>query len=135
MAKLYQCLALMVRGGYPLDDALSHCSNLGLGARPVQAVAAARADLARGLGISIALTKAGLTDDTSRRLLAVGERTGNFDRILQVVSERHVAAFSTFVERASRLLEPVLLLIVALVVGGIVVAMYMPIFDMASSVR
>ena len=55
--------------------------------------------------------------------------------VLQTISQRHAAAFTTFVERATRLVEPVLLLMVALLVGGIVVMMYMPIFDIANGVR
>ena len=50
-------------------------------------------------------------------------------------ADRHAEAFTLFIERATRLVEPLLLLLVALVVGGIVVLMYMPIFDIASSVR
>lgn len=134
-AKLYHSLALMLRGGYPLDEALRHCASLALGGRFEQGVQAAQAALARGQRVSTAMLEAGLTDDVSARLLAVGERTGNFDRVLQTIAQRHAANFATFVERATRLVEPVLLTLVALVVGGIVVMMYMPVFDIASSVR
>jgi general secretion pathway protein F len=65
----------------------------------------------------------------------VGERTGNFDRVLNTIAERHAGRFTTFIERATRIVEPVLLLLVALVVGGIVVMMYMPVFDIASSIH
>lgn len=135
LAKLYQSLALMFRGGYTLDDALTHSSALGLGPRLAESVNRARNALASGQRVSSALTQAGLTDAVSMRLLAVGERTGNFDRVLSTIAERHATNFTTFVERASRIVEPVLLLMVALVVGGIVVAMYMPVFDIAGSVR
>jgi general secretion pathway protein F len=85
--------------------------------------------------VSTAFADASLTDSVTQRLLAVGERTGNFDRVLQTIAERHSANFTTFVERATRIIEPVLLLLVALVVGGIVVMMYMPVFDIASSIQ
>ena len=52
--------------------------------------------------------------------------------MLQTIADRHAQRFVTFVERATRIVEPLLLLLVALVVGGIVVMMYMPIFDMAN---
>jgi general secretion pathway protein F len=65
----------------------------------------------------------------------VGERSGSFDAVLQTIADRHAQAFGVFVERATRVLEPLLLLIVALVVGGIVVMMYMPIFDIAGGIR
>ena len=134
-AKLYQSLALMFRGGYPLDEALAQCAALGLGPRLDAGIAAAGASLARGARVSSALGDAGLTDTVAARLLAVGERTGNFDRVLQTIAERHAARFTTFVERATRIVEPILLLLVALVVGGIVIMMYMPVFDIAGSLN
>ena len=135
LAKLYHSLALMFRGGYALDDALGQCAALGLGERMREGVHAAQRALARGQRVSAAFADAGLTDTVTQRLLSVGERTGNFDRVLQTIAERHATTFNTFIERATRIVEPVLLLTVALVVGGIVVMMYMPVFDIAGSVR
>lgn len=135
LAKLYQSLALMFRGGYSLDEALQQSTGLGLGDRLRQGVLAARAGLQRGQRVATAFADAGLTDSVTQRLLAVGERTGNFDQVLQTISQRHAANFATFIERATRVVEPVLLLAVALLVGGIVVMMYLPVFDIASSVR
>ena len=135
LAKLYQALGLMFKGGYALDEALGQCAALGLGARMTAGIQAAQTGLARGQRVSTALQQAGLTDTVSQRLLAVGERTGNFDRVLQTIAARHGSNFATFIERATRIVEPLLLMGVALVVGGIVVMMYMPVFDIASSVR
>ena len=135
LAKLYQSLSLMFKGGYTLDEALAQCASLGLGPRLTTGIASAQRALARGQRVSSAFGEAALTDEVSQRLLAVGERTGNFDRVLQTIADRHGANFSTFIERVTRLVEPVLLLLVALIVGGIVVMMYMPVFDIASSVR
>jgi general secretion pathway protein F len=135
LAKLYHSMALMFGGGYAFDEALGQCVGLGLGSRIRAGVGLAQAALARGQRVSTALGDAGLTDTVSRRLLAVGERTGNFDRVLQTIAQRHAMNFSTFVERATRVVEPLLLLSVALFVGGIVIMMYMPIFDIASSIR
>jgi general secretion pathway protein F len=134
LAKLYQALALMVKGGYAFDEALQVCAGLDGGARMAARVGAVRAAIARGRSASVALAEAGLTEVVTERLLAVGERTGSFASVLQVVSERHAQTFSTFVERATRIVEPLLLLLVALAVGAIVVMMYMPIFDIANSV-
>jgi len=135
LAKLYHSMALMFRGGYAFDEALGQCVDLGLGDRIKFGVGTAQTALARGQRVSMALGDAGLTDTVSQRLLAVGERTGNFDRVLQTIAQRHALNFSTFVERATRVVEPLLLLSVALFVGGIVIMMYMPVFDIASSIR
>lgn len=88
-------------------------------------------EIARGRSASAALAGAGLTETVTERLLAVGERTGSFSTVLQVIADRHSQAFTTFIERATRIVEPLLLLLVALAVGAIVVMMYMPIFDIA----
>lgn len=135
LAKLFQSLALMFRGGYTLPEALQVSEGLGLGTRLSAGIVQAQRLLERGQPVSQALTSAGATDVVSQRLLAVGERTGGFDAVLQTIADRHADNFTTFVERVTRIVEPLLLLIVALVVGGIVVMMYMPIFDMASSLR
>jgi general secretion pathway protein F len=135
LAKLYQSLALMFRGGYTLDEALEVAGGLDLGRRLSGSLAQARRDIARGRSVAAALSEAGLTDAVTERLLAVGERTGAFDTVLQTIADRHAEDFATFVERATRIIEPLLLLGVALVVGGIVVMMYMPIFDIANSIR
>jgi general secretion pathway protein F len=132
LAKFYQSLALMFRGGYTLDEAMQVCRGLDLGPRLGPAIAVAQADLARGRRVASALAGAGLTDVVTERMMAAGERSGHFDKALQIVAERHATTFSTFVERLTRVVEPLLLLMVALVVGGIVVLMYMPIFDLAS---
>jgi general secretion pathway protein F len=131
LAKLYQSLALMFRGGYTFDEALQVCHGLTLGPRMRAGIGMAREQVARGKPASAAMAAGGLTDVVSERLLAVGERTGSFDEVLQTIAARHAQVFTTFVERATRIVEPVLLLGVALVVGGIVVMMYLPIFDIA----
>jgi general secretion pathway protein F len=132
LAKLYQSMALMIRGGFTVDEALVVGEALDLGPRLKAGLARARADIARGRNASKALADAGLTEVVTERLLAVGECTGAFDGVLQTIADRHAQRFVTFVERATRIVEPLLLLLVALVVGGIVVMMYMPIFDMAN---
>lgn len=131
LAKLYQSLAMLFRGGYTLDEALKVCLGLRLGRRLDAGTRQAREHIGRGKSASAAMAAAGLTETTTQRLLAVGERTGAFAEILQTIADRHAQLFATFVERATRVIEPVLLLAVALVVGSLVVMMYMPIFDIA----
>ena len=134
-AQLFQALMLTLRGGYPLVEALRVCESLRLGAGVESSLAAARAALERGASASRALADEGLVDRAGERLLAVGERSGQFERVLQTLADQHAEAFATFVQRATRLVEPLLLLVVAVMVGGIVVMMYMPIFDIANGLR
>ena len=135
LAKLYQTLALMHRGGYPLDEALDQAAASRLGAGIDSAANEAAHSLRRGQRVSTALGEAGLAEPVALRLLAVGERSGNFDTVLQAIGERHAQRFALFLERSTRIIEPIMLLLVSLVVGSIVLLMYMPIFDMAASIR
>lgn len=134
LAKLYQSMALMFKGGYTLDEAMVMCERLDLGRGFTEKLRQARLTIVQGKPIAQALAQAGLTEAVTERLLSVGERTGSFDVVLQTIANRHAQNFATFMERAARIVEPVMLMLVALMVGGIVVLMYMPIFDIAASI-
>jgi general secretion pathway protein F len=134
-ARLFEALALLVHGGYSLHEALSVCLTLAQGALMEGRMREARQRIEHGASASLAFQAAGLTDPVTERLIRAGERGGEFDRVLRAIAERHRQAFETFVERATRIVEPVLLLGVALMVGSMVVLLYMPVFDIAASVR
>lgn len=135
LAKLYHSMTVMFRGGYTLDETLLRSEGLSLGEPLETAMRDARHALSQGVRVSTAFSEAGLTDSVTQRLLAVGERSGQFERVLQTIAERHAANFASFMDRATRIVEPAMLLLVSLLVGGIVVLMYLPIFDIASSIR
>lgn len=134
LARLFHAMAVMLRGGYTIDEAMAHAATFSFGFSS-QTLQSARDVLSTGKPISVAFEQAGLTDEVSQRLLAVGERTGRFDHVLQTIAFRHARSFETALERLSRVIEPVLLLLVSMGVGAVVVMMYMPVFDIASSIR
>lgn len=134
LAKLYQSLALMYKGGYTLDEALQVGQGMDLGSAIGHGIQTARQEISRGKAAGAAFEAAGLTEPVTLRLIGVGERTGSFDSVMQTIADRHAQAFATFVERSTRIVEPTLMLLVALIVGGVVVMMYMPIFDMANGI-
>lgn len=135
LAKLYQSLAVLYRGGYAFEQAVGHCQQSADGPLWAQRLTRCQQGLMRGEGVAHALANAELTDDVTQRLLAVGERSGSFDTVLQVIADRHSQAFADFVDRVMRIVEPVLLLLVASAVGAVVVMMYLPIFDMATGLQ
>ncbi|MFT3819967.1 MAG: type II secretion system F family protein [Rubrivivax sp.] len=134
-AKLFKSLAVMVRGGYTLEESLGRCQGLKLGPRFECSVAAAREAVVRGKPPAEAFAASDLTDAVTERLLRVAERTGQIVPILQTLAERHADRFSAAVDRLARLAEPLLLLLVSLAVGTVVVLMYLPIFDLAGGLR
>jgi general secretion pathway protein F len=135
LAMLYQALALLLRGGYPMVEALTVAASSALSAQLKAGLERVRTRIEHGGLVSQGLSDAGLCDEVGRRLMAAAERNGEFHLAADVVSKLHAERFELFVERMTRIVEPVLLMAVALVVGGIVVAMYLPVFDMATRLR
>ncbi len=135
LARVFEALALLVKGGFGFHEALQLCQQTTSTAATLERMRQAQAAVEQGQSVSRACAAAGMTDAITVRLLRAGERGGDFASVLHAISARHATAFETFVERATRLVEPVLLLAVALLVGSMVVMLYMPIFDIASSVR
>ncbi|HYE71060.1 MAG TPA: type II secretion system F family protein [Aquabacterium sp.] len=135
LARLYEALALLCRGGFSLHESLALCQGIAPSRAARGRIQQAQEAVERGVSVSHAFAAGGLTDDITQRLLRSSERGGDFGAVLMAISKRHASAFETFVERATRVVEPVLLLGVALLVGGMVVLLYMPIFDIASAIR
>lgn len=132
LAMMYQALALLLKGGYAMTEAMHVAGQSALSPHLKRGLEQVLGQVERGGSVSQALAQAGLCDEVGRRLMAAAERNGDFHRAADVVSRLHGEHFELFVERVTRIVEPLLLLAVALVVGGIVIMMYMPVFDMAT---
>jgi general secretion pathway protein F len=135
LAMMYQALALLLKGGYPMTQAMAVAAQSALASHLAAALARARDRIEQGGSVAQALADARLCDEVGRRLMAAAERNGDFYLAADVVSRLHGERFELFVERLTRIVEPVLLMLVALLVGTIVVMMYLPVFDMATRLR
>ncbi|CAM8621921.1 PulF Type II secretory pathway, component PulF [Comamonadaceae bacterium] len=135
LAMVYQALALLLRGGYPMDASLKIARQSAMSQDVAIRLDSVLDTVEQGGLVSGGLSQAGLCDEVDRRLMAAAERNGNFYFAAQVVSQLHRERFELFVERVTRIVEPVLLLLVALGVGGLVVMMYLPVFDMATQLQ
>jgi general secretion pathway protein F len=135
LAMMYQALALLLKGGYAMTQAIQVAGQSALTPHLRQALQQACAKIEQGSSVAQSMSQAGLCDEIDRRLMAAAERNGDFYMAADVVSRMHSERFELFIERVTRIVEPVLLLLVALLVGSIVVMMYLPVFDMATRLR
>jgi general secretion pathway protein F len=135
LAMMYQALTLLLKGGYPMTEAMGVATQSALSKQLKSGLTVAMAQVERGGSLSQALSDAKLCDEVGRRLMAAAERNGDFHLAADVVSRMHGERFELFVGRMTRIIEPVLLLGVALIVGGIVVMMYLPVFEMATRLK
>jgi general secretion pathway protein F len=98
-------------------------------------VEAARAGIAAGDPFSGAFQQQGLTTPISLRMLRVGERSGQLGAMLIDAATFHEGEIARFIDRFVRIFEPALMAVIGIVVGGIVLLLYMPIFDLAGSIQ
>jgi general secretion pathway protein F len=125
---------MLVQGGIPAPRALGLSASL-LGEADQERLRKAIALLREGRSVSGALDDAGLADPVAASMLTVAERTGALPEILERIAQFHESGLQRSVELTTRLFEPVLMVGIGLVVGAIIVMMYLPIFDLASSLQ
>lgn len=132
LARFYRALSLLLNAGIPLSKALAMGSAMLL-AKQQAALLRARRAVEQGLPFSTALEQNQLSTPVAQSLLKVGENTGRLDDMLERSAKFHDEEFARWVDWASRLLEPLLMTVIGIVIGGVVVLMYMPIFELAGS--
>lgn len=133
-AQLYRTTGMLVHGGIAAPRALQLGASL-LGDPDRERLRRAVQLIHEGRSLSSALQASQLADPVATSMLAVAERTGALADILERIAQFHEARLQHSVELTSRLFEPILMIVIGLVVGAIVVLMYLPIFDLASSLQ
>lgn len=134
LARLYRTVGMLLRGGLPVVTAFEMTRGLLATAAQPRLAAATRA-VREGQSLTDSLTATGLTTPVAERMLRVGERSGNMGEMMERVAGFYDAELARFVEVATRLIEPAMMTVIGLVIGGIVVLMYFPIFELAGSIR
>jgi general secretion pathway protein F len=132
LARFYRALSLLLHAGIPLSKGLAMVSAMLLPSQQHQLQQARRA-VEEGRSFSAALEQYQLSTPVAQSLLKVGENTGRMGDMLERSAKFHDEEFARWVDWASRLLEPLLMTVIGIVIGGVVVLMYMPIFELAGS--
>lgn len=134
LARFYRGLSLLLTSGIALPQAMVMVSGL-LGIGATERLQSAREAVESGQSLSAALIQHQLSTPVADSLIKVGERSGQMARMLERTAKFHDEEFSRWVDWASRLLEPLLMLAIGLVIGTVVVLLYVPIFELAGSLR
>lgn len=131
LARIYQTMSMLLKGGYTLSDAIPLAQNLAFDDKLKNQIIQMRQSVMEGKRLSKAFTEHGLTDNVTERLLQVGERSGDLPKVLDIIALNYRQEFTRFIEHATRVVEPVLLMTVGMMIGAIIILMYMPVFDLA----
>jgi type IV pilus assembly protein PilC len=134
VARFSRTLGTLVSSGVPILDGLSIVSRTA-GNRAIEtAIMNARASIREGETIAEPLGRSGHFPPMVIQMIAVGESTGALDAMLSKIAEFYEDEVDVAVSNLTSLLEPLLMMFLGVVIGGVVIAMYLPIFNMASAV-
>jgi type IV pilus assembly protein PilC len=134
VARLSRTLGTLVSSGVPILDGLTIVSRTA-GNRTVEnAILSARASIREGETIAEPLGRSGIFPAMVIQMISVGESTGALDTMLSKIADFYEDEVDITVSNLTSLLEPFLMIFLGVVIGGVVISMYLPIFQMASAV-
>jgi general secretion pathway protein F len=134
LARLYRTTGMLIRGGMPAVPAMRMSAGVVMAGSRAAFASATRA-VSEGQSLAEALERNGLATAVAARMLRVGERSGNMGEMMERISDFCDEELARWVALVTRLIEPVLMIVIGLVIGIIVVLMYFPIFQLAGSIQ
>jgi type IV pilus assembly protein PilC len=135
VAKFSRTLGTLLKSGVPIMDALETVAKTA-GNRVVERAVLKAKDVVRdGKTLTQPLKESGVFPPMVTSMINVGEETGGLDTMLSKVADFYEDEVDTAVEGLASIIEPVLIVFLGITVGFIVIAMYMPMFEMGSAVK
>src|SRR5678816_4110048 len=135
VSRFTRTLGTLISSGVSILDGLEITAKTA-GNRVIQdAIMASRASIAGGDTIAAPLQKSAVFPPMVISMIAVGEQTGGLDEMLSKIADFYDEEVDAAVSGLLALMEPVMIVFLGIVVGGMVVAMYLPIFDMINAVQ
>jgi len=134
IARFARTLGVTFRAGVPLVEALDAVSGATGSVVYAEAVKLMRDDIAAGHQLQMAMNQTGLFPSMVVQMTAIGEESGSLDNMLFKVAEFYEEEVSNAVDTLASLLEPMIMVILGVLVGGMVISLYLPIFKLAGTV-
>jgi type IV pilus assembly protein PilC len=134
IARFSRTLSTMSAAGVPLVEALDSVAGATGNIVYSDAVLRMREDVATGQSLQLAMRQRNLFPNMVVQMVAIGEESGAIDDMLNKVADFYEEQVDNAVDAMSSLMEPIIMVVLGTLVGGLVVAMYLPIFKMGSVV-
>lgn len=131
--QMYRTTAILTARGIAIHKALVFSLEF-LSPQDQERLKNALTALQQGVGVSTALAVSGLSDVLAESMLNVAEKTGSMSEMLDRIADYHERSLQRKMDLVAKLIEPILMIIFGVIIGGIVLLMYLPIFDLASSI-
>ncbi|MBB6187270.1 type II secretion system F family protein [Rhodanobacter sp. MP7CTX1] len=133
IARFARTLGVTFRAGVPLVEALDAVAGATGSVVYGDAVRQMREDIAVGHQLQLAMKQTGVFPNMVVQMTAIGEESGALDNMLFKVAEFYEEEVSNAVDTLSTLLEPIIMVVLGTLVGGMVIALYLPIFKLAGT--
>jgi type IV pilus assembly protein PilC len=130
LARFTRTLASLIRSGVPILEVLQIVSQTVGNVVMEKAVKTAASDIERGESISAALAKHPIFPSMIIRMVTAGEQTGKIDNMLERIADFLDEEIETTLSGLTALIEPILIVFLGVVVGGMVICMFLPIFKL-----
>jgi len=129
-AKFTRTFGTLVASGVPILSAMETVAKTAGNWAVEQAVMTAREAIREGEKIAEPIAASGIFPPMVTQMIKVGEETGNLDTMLTKIADFYDVEVDAAVKSMTSLIEPIIMVVLGVVVGGIVIAMYLPIFSM-----
>lgn len=134
VARFTRTLGTMLGSGVPVLEALNICAKTAGNKVVERDVLRARISISEGKSMNEPLSESIVFPSMVVSMIAVGESTGSLDAMLAKIAEFYEDEVDSAVAGMKQLIEPIMILVLGVIVGGLVIAMYLPIFKMGSVV-
>lgn len=135
VASFSRMLSTLLMGGIPLVPAMETAGSSMTSRHILNGIASAAVRVREGHGLSKSLEERGIFPDLAVEMLEVGESTGALPAMLTSVAEFYEEDVQTALGAAMALIEPILLIFMAIFVGGVLISLYMPIFTLGAGLH
>ncbi|WP_417539460.1 type II secretion system F family protein [Marinobacter sp.] len=134
VAKFGRVLSTTFAAGVPLVDALDSVAGATGNAIYRDAIQRIKADVSSGTQLQASMRQQDVFPVMAVQLTAIGEESGNLDEMLEKVAVHYEAVVDDMVDNLTALMEPMIMAVLGVLVGGLIIAMYLPIFQMGQVV-
>ncbi|MFB2703231.1 type II secretion system F family protein [Marinobacter shengliensis] len=134
VAKFGRVLSTTFAAGVPLVDALDSVAGATGNAVYRDAIMRIKNDVSSGTQLQATMRQQDIFPVMAVQLTAIGEESGNLDEMLRKVAEHYEAVVDDMVDNLTALMEPMIMAVLGVLVGGLIIAMYLPIFQMGQVV-
>jgi type IV pilus assembly protein PilC len=134
IARWSRTLATMFSAGVPLVEALDSVAGAAGNRVYYDATKKIQSEISTGTSLTVAMQNTNVFPNMVLQMTAIGEESGALDSMLSKVADFFEAEVDDAVEGLASLMEPVIMVVLGVLIGGLVIAMYMPIFKMGAVV-